>query len=75
MSGTETITGSPVKSSHASEYSVSKLGHGTALNSTGGNARMWLNAFIGPKPGRAPASVFVICRRVVSIITSGYRYR
>lgn len=55
---------------------MSKFAHGTALNSTGGKARMWLKAFIGPKPGcPPPAAALVICRRVVSIITSGYRNR
>jgi uncharacterized glyoxalase superfamily protein PhnB len=41
------------------EYSVSKLAHGTALGS-------WRDART-----RSPASTFVTCRRVTSIITNG----
>jgi hypothetical protein len=67
--------GSLVRSSQADEYKVSKLGRTTALKSAGGNSRMWANVPIGPNPGRSPAGRFVACRRVSSMMTSGYRYR
>jgi hypothetical protein len=52
---------------------VSKLGRTTALKSAAGNSRMWENAPMGPNPGLLPAGTLVICRRVSSISTSGYR--
>ena len=51
MSGTETIIGSLVRSSHALEYSVSKFGRTTTLTFAGGNAGKFANVFIGPWPG------------------------
>jgi hypothetical protein len=47
--------------------------HGLELRR--GNTRTWENVPIGPNPGRSPAARFVACRRVSSIVTSGYRYR
>ena len=74
MAGADTTMGSLVRSSQAEEYRVSKLGRTTALKSAGGNCRMWEKVPIGPNPGRSPEGRLVVCRRVSSIRTSGYRY-
>jgi hypothetical protein len=52
---------------------VSKFGLTTTLKSAAGNSRMWLKVFTGPRPGILPGSMFVVCFRVTSIVSSGYR--
>ena len=71
MSGAETTIGPLVRSSQAVEYRVSKFGRTTSRKSASGKARMWVKAFIGPRPVILPASTLVSCRRVTSIVTSG----
>ena len=71
MSGTETITGSLVRSSQALEYSVSKLGRTTTFMSAVGYAGMLTNVFGGPPSPPLPGSTLVSCLRVRSMVTSG----
>ena len=68
--GTPSSTGPAVKSSQATEYSVSKFGRTTERKSASGNARRWWNTLGGPKPGRS-AGAFTAWRRLTSMVTSG----
>ena len=58
-------------SSHAMEYSVSKLERTTPLKSAGGYAGTLVNMFIGPLPNSLPGSMFVNVFREMSIDKSG----
>ncbi|MNT10691.1 hypothetical protein D3C72_1455340 [compost metagenome] len=63
MSGTDRITGSRDRSSHADEYSVSALGLTTSAKLASGNVRLWLKVLAGVRSA--------ISSRVTSISTIG----
>jgi len=54
---------------------VRSFGRTTALKSAGGNSRTWAKRVQSAATQKSfPGSTFVICRRVTSISTNGYRY-